>query len=83
MDENKLKKLKEIDYTIQPCCAFCRYGQFTPSGNFGTCARFKYDHLKHTGADRQLSINRYGSCPLHLTDEDKIHSILQSFLQFF
>lgn len=61
MDENKDKQLAEISYKVHRTCGQCKH--FKPGhGDFGTCNLFKYKHLKHTGEERQLSVNRYGSC---------------------
>jgi hypothetical protein len=62
MDENKRKKLREIGYSIKPCCALCKHGSFTRTVTWGTCDLHEYTHLKHTGPDRKLSIHRLGHC---------------------
>ena len=62
MDANKLKVLRDLPYSIQKTCGLCVHGVF-PSNDWGTCQAHTYDHLKHTGEARQLSIFRYGSCP--------------------
>lgn len=69
MDANKLKVLQEIGYKIQPTCGSCEAGVFAdPKSEFGSCVLYTYDHQKHSGADRQLSINRYGCCPEYERD---------------
>ena len=60
MDKNKLKKLKEIGYHIKKCCGLCRHSHIKKL--WGTCEKHDYEHLKHTDALRQLSINVYGTC---------------------
>jgi len=82
MDENKLKKLHQVGYDVQPCCALCKHSEFGHNA-FGTCKKHQYDHVKHTGPDRQLSINKYGCCGFFETDNEKATLILQSFKQFF
>lgn len=62
MDENKLDKLREVGYEIKACCRLCLHGNFAPFSDFGTCAKHTYEHLKHTGEPRQLSIHRMGKC---------------------
>jgi len=62
MDENKLKKLKEIGYKIQECCGVCNFRNFNLGAEFGMCLCYKYEHKKHTESKRHLSINRYGHC---------------------
>lgn len=83
MDENKLKMLKSMDYKIDPCCALCVYGIFRdPASAWGECCLFEYDHLKHTGQNRNVSVNRYGVCPLFVpstTCSDR----LDKFEEFF
>lgn len=63
MDDNKLEKYKEIDYTISKVCGDCIHGRFSTHAIWGTCSKYAYEHLKHTTADRQLSIHKYGTCP--------------------
>ena len=62
MDENKKKKLEEIKYKIFPCCGACKSGNFMTGMPWGTCMKFTYDHQKHTGEDRNISIHRSGVC---------------------
>ena len=62
MDENKLIKLKDIDYTIKKVCALCGHSLFTPHNLFGICTAYNYSHQKHTGPDHQLSIYKFGHC---------------------
>lgn len=63
MDENKVDKYKELGYKITKVCGACIHGRFTPHTIWGTCSKYAYEHLKHTDADRQLSIHKYGACP--------------------
>lgn len=65
MDANKLKVLQDIDYRIRKCCGNCVFGVFVRSEGFGTCGIQQYEHKKHTGDKRQLSVNRYGYCEKH------------------
>lgn len=61
MDANKLKKLKEIGFTLKRTCATCEYfnkGQ----DQFGTCRKHSYFHLKHQDF-RELSVHSLGFCP--------------------
>jgi len=62
MDANKLVELRKIGYSIPRTCGLCRHGVFVGAKDFGGCAIRQYDHLKHTGPPRQLSIFRGGSC---------------------
>ena len=70
MDANKEYKLKELGYKIQPCCGNCNsHAIDNPNSDWGVCARYTYEHLKHEGGSkskfRDLSINRYGCCKDH------------------
>lgn len=83
MDQNKLKVLKDIEYKIQECCGLCAYGTFKPGTSFGTCSVQTYDHLKHTGPERNLSINRYGKCfTFKLVNEDVLAKELGNWTQY-
>lgn len=62
MDENKLKELKRVGYEIHKCCGLCENFACLGLSDFGTCKVITYQHLKHSDAKRQLSVNRYGSC---------------------
>lgn len=74
MDENKLKILKDINYKINETCGNCEYGQFV-LGDFGTCVRYNYSHLKHTDSIRSLSIVRDGCCTKHKIDSSYLTRI--------
>ncbi len=63
MDVNKLQVLRDLPYKVQRVCGLCVHGTFlTPNNDWGTCAAQTYEHKKHTGPARQLSIVKYGSC---------------------
>jgi hypothetical protein len=62
-DENKFAKLREIGYTIPLGCEDCSHAQFPPRGDWGECSFHRYEHKKHTGPDRGISITRFGTCP--------------------
>ncbi len=74
MDQNKLKVLNDIGYAIRKTCATCEYSLFTQArgNNWGLCFAKTYEHLKHTGPERQLSINKFGHCPQYAWDWDKV-----------
>jgi hypothetical protein len=64
MDDNKLELLRELPYTFHPVCGVCIYSNFMRGDElWSTCQKHTYEHKKHTGKPRGLSINRYGSCP--------------------
>jgi hypothetical protein len=81
MDENKLKKLKEIEYSINICCGICEDGKFEKGSLWGTCNKYKYKHLKHTESERNMSIFIFGSCPESRLDS-KTGGILDKFNEF-
>lgn len=63
MDANKLEVLRELPYSVRKVCSLCRHGVFpNPSTDWGTCSEQEYEHKKHTGSPRQLSIVRFGNC---------------------
>lgn len=74
MDRNKLKVLQDIGYSIKKVCGNCLHGLF-PQNDWGTCAVTTYDHEKHTGPARQLSIHRTGHCSKHVFDTSRGHQL--------
>lgn len=81
MDENKLAKLKEIDYKIRDTCHNCKHFKQTSDKFFGECLAHHYTHKKHTGEARQLSVYLGGTCNEHeFANEDLM--MLHSFKQF-
>lgn len=62
MDKNKLDKLHDINYKIHKSCGLCQHANFKSHNNYGTCNLHNYKHLKHTGKERELSINKFGGC---------------------
>ena len=81
-DENKFEMLGEVCYTVRACCAICAHGTFIGLAQWGTCAKHTYEHKKHTGDKRQMSINILGVCKTFEADEAKL-ARLQSFRNFF
>ncbi len=81
MDENKKKKLEEMEYSIFPCCGGCKSGDFVASMPWGTCMKFTYDHLKHTDEQRNVSIHRSGVC-LHFEESEAEKEYLGAFAEF-
>jgi hypothetical protein len=65
-DPNKFKKLREIGYEIPITCGLCTYSRWNRiSGpvTWGTCRLHEYQHAKHTGPPRGVSIVSSGTCP--------------------
>jgi hypothetical protein len=76
MDENKLTKLKEIDYHVPKTCGLCIHSSFaSPSGFWGECTKHDYNHLKHSDNPRRLSIYRGGTCNQFESDPRALDSI--------
>lgn len=61
MDQNKLKVLQEINYTIHPHCGICDSGKLSADG-WGYCTVHTYEHLKHSEEMSLVSINMAGVC---------------------
>lgn len=61
MDTAKLVVLRTEGYTIPKVCGLCKHSTF-PQNDWGTCGVISYEHLKHSGLPRQLSIHKSGSC---------------------
>ncbi|HEU5116103.1 MAG TPA: hypothetical protein VFT74_05440 [Isosphaeraceae bacterium] len=81
MDANKLQKLKDIGYVVRRTCDNCYYAEFNHRADaFGECTLYTYEHKKHTGPARQLSINRNGTCPSH-TLSDAQTALLHGFAE--
>jgi len=74
VDENKLQVLRNLPYKVLPCCGMCENAWWpNPKTDWGTCDAHQYEHQKHTGGRRQLSIYRYGTCPkFKAFDEDEL-----------
>lgn len=73
MDTSKLTALRQAGFVIPQTCGLCLHGQFSsPTSEFGTCNVLTYDHEKHTGPARHLSVYRHGGCrPLFSLDPEK------------
>lgn len=81
MDANKAATLRGIEYEIRGTCGTCIHGQFK-EGAWGTCAAWKYDHLKHADSTRQLSIHILGRCLLGYKPDPKKIIGLGKFQEF-
>ncbi len=80
MDEAKQRKLIEIGYSIR-ACGLCKHADIGPGTDWGTCEMHRYLHGKHTGDERQLSINRHGVCP-SFAKAATAGTVLQGFATF-
>lgn len=84
MDKAKLKVLQEVRYAFSPTCGRCQHGRFDSYGRspvWGTCEANLYQHEKHTGAPREMSIHLLGSCSAFKAT-DVAEAGLGSFAQF-
>jgi hypothetical protein len=80
VDDNKLKKLQDIGYTIQKCCANCAESEVGGVAQWGTCNVVGYFHNKH-GETRALSINATGVCPQHRWREALVLGAFDQFVK--
>lgn len=81
MDSNKRLELQKIGYEIPGTCGICKHGTF-PKDSFGSCAIHTYQHLKHTGDRRQLSVYAHGRCDKFELDENKARlGLWQEFMK--
>lgn len=87
-DENKFAVLRGAGYRIPAQCGFCQFGQFQVSSNqlnpqWGTCGQHQYDHGKHTGEARGVSIHTAGCCNSYVENVAKTAaSGLGAFMEF-
>ncbi len=82
MDANKLKVLREIDYTIPKTCETCVHSDLAADG-WGYCGEHTYEHEKHSEDSSFLSVHRTGSCNKHELDENKVAVLgLHAFKEF-
>ena len=77
MDDNKLERLRSIDYKILPVCALCKHSTFLKTyTTWGYCTKHTYDHLKHSESERELSTSVFGSCGSFELDSFKMIPLL-------
>lgn len=82
MDATKRRKLIEVEYSIPGSCGTCVHVRgMEGRGDWGTCAKFTYEHEKHTDSKRNLSVYRYGGCPSFEAAGDPF--LLGGFIEFF
>lgn len=83
MDQNKLKVLQEINYSIRSTCKSCFYSDLSVDG-WGYCNLHKYAHKKHSEAESRLSINELGHCSKYKKSLPNVSILnLHAFEQFF
>lgn len=83
-DENKFKKLGELQYTIQHVCGLCKNGRFKPMTEWGTCRVHTYEHKKHDNPEggRGVSIHLFGSCSEFVAEQRGLVA-LGAHIKFF
>ncbi len=63
MDRRKLAVLRDIGYTFPATCGLCTFmRRGTKDPNWGTCTVHEYEHEKHSGEPRELSVHALGPC---------------------
>lgn len=63
MDRRKLAVLRSIGYTFPATCGLCMFmRRGTKDPTWGTCMVHEYQHEKHSGDARELSVHASGSC---------------------
>lgn len=82
MDANKLAMLRDSGYRIPKSCSLCKHGVFVGPSEWGSCAVKAYEHLKHTGPKRQLSIYRGGACADKFEPREQLDAILGPYSEF-
>lgn len=81
MDKRKLRVLREIGYTFPATCGLCAFVRPGQDGQWGTCTVHEYEHAKHSGPPRELSVNLFGSCE-SFQPKDDLAERLQGFAEF-
>ena len=82
MDDNKRQELKSIGFTIPAACWLCKYSSFPSKGSpWGTCKLNQYEHKKHTGPKRELSIHSGGTCQKFQLNQSALPAI-HGFAEF-
>ena len=81
MDLNKLQVLREVGYTIPRSCSLCAHSKWEGEKEWGACTVTTYQHKKHIGLPRQLSIYRGGQCPKFVLS-DSAAAFLGAYVEF-
>lgn len=80
-DENKIEKLRSIDYRMKVGCGLCDHARFAPGLDWGSCTVFDYTHQKQ--GVKALSVHRMGCCSAFKFNEKKKADVERSgFTQF-
>lgn len=81
-DTNKIQKLHDIGYRVQPCCGTCKYARLPSGLDWGSCVNFTYHHTRHD-EEKSLSIHRSGRCSSFKFNDKKRGDLDRSgFLDF-
>jgi hypothetical protein len=81
MDLNKLQVLREVGYTIPRSCTLCANSKWEGASEWGSCMITTYQHKKHIGLPRQLSIYRGGQCSKFVLEESAA-ATLGAYIEF-
>lgn len=82
MDRRKLAVLRSIGYTFPATCGLCAFmRRGTKDANWGTCMVHEYQHEKHSGDTRELSVNAFGSCG-EFQPADESRELLGAYAEF-
>lgn len=81
-DENKFAKLREIGYTITPCCGLCKHKEADfQVPLWGHCQHpsTQYQHGKHSDPTHPLGVHSLGHCKYFELDPVRVQNHLQSY----
>lgn len=82
-DANKLKVLQNAGYVVKPTCATCVHREAFYDHPWTTCNLLTYEHQKHTGEPRGVSIFKTGWCKFHEWSKEILEDLQTSgFLKF-
>ena len=75
MDQNKNEALARAGYRIPPSCGLCVHARLASGSAWGTCKVIPYEHLKHSGPQREASIWRGGVCDAFSAAADLVRQL--------
>lgn len=81
MDKRKLAVLRSVAYTFGQTCGLCAFVRPGKDGLWGTCTMHEYQHGKHTGPPREVSVSMFGGCATFQPKED-LEERLGGFAEF-
>lgn len=81
VDKRKLKVLRESGYVFGQTCGLCTFVRPGKDGQWGTCTIHTYEHAKHSGPPREMSVSLFGGCSA-FQPKDDIDERLGGFAEF-